>query len=62
MDIERRKLKKAYARLIAKEIQETLEPKDIIYIHNEKKCIRNKLMEYDINMQKNIYKEKGRLL
>lgn len=61
MNIERRNLKKAYARLIAKEMQEALEPKDIIYIYNEKKCIRNKLMEYDINMQKNIYKKKGRL-
>ena len=58
MNIEREELKKAYARLIAKEIQEELEPKDIMELNSAKECIRNKLLEYDMNIKLNIYKQR----
>lgn len=61
MNTERKALKKAYAQLIAKELEEALDPKEIIEINNTKKEIRKKLLEYDMDIQINIYKEEGRL-
>ena len=61
MNKERKALKKAYAQLIAKELEEALDPKEIIEINNTKKEIRKKLLEYDMDIQINIYKEEGRL-
>lgn len=50
----RKVLKRELATLIAKEMSETLKPKEIESIRETKKEIRNRLMEYDI--KKLIYK------
>lgn len=52
--MDRKQLKKEYARLIAESIKDNIEPKDIERIENAKKEIRNKLLKYDLN--KKIYK------
>lgn len=49
--MDRKKLKKEYARLVAESIKENIEPKDIEYINNAKKEIRNRLLEYDLNQR-----------
>lgn len=49
--MNRKKLKKEYARLVAESIKENIEPKDIDYINNAKKEIRNRLLEYDLNQR-----------
>lgn len=58
MNKERKILKRAYAQLIAKELEEALEPKEIIEINNNKEEIRKKLLEYDLDQKLNIYREK----
>lgn len=58
MNKERKTLKRAYAQLIAKELEEALEPKEIIEINNNKEEIRKKLLEYDLDQKLNIYREK----
>lgn len=52
--MDRKQLKKEYARLIAESIKDNIEPKDIERIENAKKEIRNKLLKYDLN--KKIYR------
>ena len=49
--MDRKKLMKEYARLVAESIKENIEPKDIEYINNAKKEIRNRLLEYDLNQR-----------
>lgn len=51
--MNRKKLKKIYARLVAESIKENIEPKDIEEINKAKKEIRNKLLEYDMNKKLN---------
>ena len=49
--MDRKKLKKEYASLVAESNKENIEPKDINYINKAKKEIRNRLLEYDLNQR-----------
>lgn len=51
--MNRKKLKKIYARLVAESIRDNIEPKDIEEINKAKKEMRNKLLEYDMNKKLN---------